>query len=103
MSPTYDHTTLRRLLGGSPTLEGLAIGGVAPKLDGERVAYVGLSLGGMIGALTAGIEPDHAAYVLDVPGAGMFREVVPGAPNLLAEGRRCSSASIARRCRRGTR
>jgi hypothetical protein len=77
-----DHTTLRRILGGSPTLEGLAIGGVAPKLDGARVAYVGLSLGGMIGALTAGIEPDHAAYVLDVPGAGMFREVAPGAPKI---------------------
>ncbi len=77
-----DHTTLRRILGASPTLDGLASGGATPKIDGSKVAYVGDSLGGIIGALTAGIEPDHAGYVLDVPGAGIFTEVAPGAPKI---------------------
>jgi dienelactone hydrolase len=77
-----DHTTLRRVLGASPTLDGLASGGVAPKIDGTKVAYVGDSLGGIIGALTAGIEPDHAGYVLDVPGGGVFTEIAPGAPKI---------------------
>jgi hypothetical protein len=77
-----DHTTLVRLLKQGPTLDGLSLSGVVPKIDGSKVAYFGDSLGGIIGALTAGIEPDHAAYVLDVPGAGIFTEVAPGAPKI---------------------
>lgn len=77
-----DHTTLARILRLGPTLDGLAQGGVTPKIDGSKVAYFGDSLGGIIGALTAGIEPEHAAYVLDVPGAGIFTEVAPGAPKI---------------------
>jgi hypothetical protein len=77
-----DHTTLRRVLGASPTLDGLASGGVTPKIDGAKVAYFGDSLGGIIGALTAGIEPDHAGYMLDVPGGAVFTEVGPGAPKI---------------------
>jgi dienelactone hydrolase len=77
-----DHTTLARILKASPSLDGLAIGGVAPKIDGAKIAYLGDSLGGIIGALTAGIEPSHSAYVLDVPGAGIFTEVAPGAPKI---------------------
>lgn len=77
-----DHTTLRRVLGASPTLDGLASGGVTPKIDGSKVAYFGDSLGGIIGALTAGIEPDHAGYMLDVPGGAVFTEIGPGAPKI---------------------
>ncbi len=77
-----DHTTLRRLLASSPTLDGLAIGGVAPKIDGAKVAYFGDSLGGIVGAITAGIEPNYAGYALDVPGGAMFRELAPNSPNI---------------------
>lgn len=77
-----DHTTLLRLLRSSPTLDGLAVGGVAPKIDGTKVAYMGDSLGGITGAVVAGIEPNHRAYVLNVPGAAILTELAPNAPTL---------------------
>ncbi|GAC1363402.1 MAG: hypothetical protein NVSMB47_15190 [Polyangiales bacterium] len=77
-----DHTTLVRLLKSSPTLDGLASGGVAPKIDGSKVAYSGDSLGGIHGAIVAGIEPDYRAYVLNVPGGGLFGELVTNAPTV---------------------
>ncbi len=39
-----------------------------PKLDGERIGYVGFSGTGMIGALLAGVDPRVKAYVLDYAG-----------------------------------
>jgi len=77
-----DHTTLVRLLRSSPSLDGLAQGGVTPKLDGRKVAYMGDSLGGILGALTSGIEPEHRAYILNVPGAAILTEMAPNAPEL---------------------
>ena len=76
-----DHTTLLRVLKSSPRLEGLESG--APiTLDGSKVAYSGDSLGGIIGSILAGIEPDHAAYVLNVPGGAIFNELAPNSPNI---------------------
>jgi dienelactone hydrolase len=75
-----DHTTLVRLLQSSPTIDNLADGGVMPKIDGTKIAYVGDSLGGIMGALVAGIEPGHSAYVLNVPGGGIASEIVSNAP-----------------------
>lgn len=75
-----DHATLLRLLATSPTLEGLAVGGKAPKLDGTRVAYFGISLGGILGSLVAGIEPGHKAYVLQVPGGALLSELASNSP-----------------------
>jgi hypothetical protein len=77
-----DHTTLLRLLKSSPTLDGLAIGGVTPKIDGSKVAYMGDSLGGIIGSLVAGIEPDHAAYILNVPAGALLVELSANSPNI---------------------
>jgi hypothetical protein len=77
-----DHVTLLRILSSSPTLDGLAIDGNAPKIDGSRVAYVGNSLGGILGGIVAGIEPDHRAYVLNVPGGALMSELATNSPNI---------------------
>jgi hypothetical protein len=77
-----DHTTLLRLLKSSPSLDGLALGGVAPKIDGSKVAYMGDSLGGILGSLLAGIEPDHAAYILNVPAGALLTELAANSPNI---------------------
>lgn len=77
-----DHTTLLRLLKSSPSLEGLAISGVAPKIDGSKVAYMGDSLGGILGSILAGIEPDHAAYILNVPAGALLVELAANSPNI---------------------
>ncbi|MFI5302146.1 MAG: hypothetical protein ACHREM_28985, partial [Polyangiales bacterium] len=79
-----DHATLARILKASPTLDGLAQGSpaVSPKIDGTKIAYVGDSLGGITGALVAGIEVEHAAYILNVTGAGLMREVGTYSPNI---------------------
>jgi hypothetical protein len=77
-----DHTTLLRLLSSSPTLDGLEIGGVKPKIDGTKIAYSGDSLGGILGSLLAGIEPDHKAYILNVPGGALLTELASNSPNI---------------------
>ena len=42
------------------------------RLDGEDVMYLGMSLGGILGALLTVIEPAITTYVLNVPGAGLM-------------------------------
>lgn len=77
-----DHTTLVRVLKSGPTLDGLELAGVKPKLDGGKVAYMGDSLGGILGTLLAGIEPDHSAYILNVPGGAILTELAANSPNI---------------------
>lgn len=77
-----DHTTLLRLLQSGPSLEGLKLGAETPKIDGSKVAYFGDSLGGIIGSLLAGVEPNHAAYVLNVPGGALLTELAANSPNV---------------------
>ncbi len=77
-----DHATLYRLLASSPSLEGLTSSGKTPKIDGSRVAYFGISLGGIVGSLVAGIEPGHKAYVLHVPGGGLLSELASNSPTI---------------------
>lgn len=74
-----DHVTLLHLLESSPSLEALMPGA---KIDGTKVAYMGSSLGGIIGTMVAGIEPNHRAYILNVPGAGVFGELAPNSPRI---------------------
>ncbi len=40
-------------------------------LDGERLHYVGISLGGIVGASESGIDPHFRSMLLNVPGAGL--------------------------------
>lgn len=44
-------------------------------LDGEDVVYLGMSLGGILGANMAVVEPTITTFVLNVPGAGFFEMV----------------------------
>lgn len=41
------------------------------QLDGQRIAFIGHSQGGLSGALAAAVEPDVRAYVLSGAGAGI--------------------------------
>ena len=41
-------------------------------LDGDRVVYLGMSLGGILGGVLAAIEPTITDFALNVPGAGMM-------------------------------
>jgi len=77
-----DHTTLLRVLQSSPTLDGLKIGDELPKIDGTKVAYFGDSLGGILGSLLAGVEPNHAAYILNVPGGALLSELASNSPGI---------------------
>lgn len=77
-----DHATLYRVLASSPALDGLVLDGKTPKIDGSRVAYFGISLGGILGSLVAGIEPGHKAYILQVPGGALLSELATNSPNI---------------------
>ena len=77
-----DHTTLLRILKSSPGLDGLELSGIKPKIDGSKIAYMGDSLGGILGSLLAGVEPDHAAYILNVPGGALLTELAANSPNI---------------------
>ncbi len=75
---------LRRLL-ANPSLDLSAVaaeyGGTAPRLDGQHIAYVGGSLGGIIGTLVASVEPAINPFVLNVAGAAFATQVITTAPN----------------------
>jgi hypothetical protein len=75
---------LRRVL-ASDTLDlstaAAEYGGIAPRLDGQHIAYVGGSLGGIIGTLIASVEPQLNPFVLNVAGAAFGTQVVSGSPN----------------------
>ncbi|RJO66468.1 MAG: hypothetical protein C4523_12340 [Myxococcales bacterium] len=67
-----DHVQLFRLL-GSWSLDVFPSGGDgAPDLDGSRCAYLGISLGGIVGSITAGLAPEALGFVLNVGGAGLI-------------------------------
>lgn len=52
-----------------------AYGGIAPKLDRARVAYLGQSFGTIVGASLAALEPSVELYVLNVPGGGLLDQI----------------------------
>lgn len=76
-----DTVSLIRLL-RSPSLDlaPLATNGTPPKLDPERIVYVGDSLGAIQGTLAAAIEPSVKAWFMNVAGGGLFVEVAANAP-----------------------
>jgi pimeloyl-ACP methyl ester carboxylesterase len=42
-------------------------------LDDQDVVYLGMSLGGIMGAILAGVEPDIQSFALNVAGANLFQ------------------------------
>lgn len=61
---TYDKLQLVRLLTDAPDLDGDG----APELDGEHISYLGVSLGGIMGAELLALSPGVGAAILSVPG-----------------------------------
>lgn len=75
-----DTTQVVKVLRSNPDLAPLATGGVTPKIDPDRIAYVGDSLGGIQGAVAAAIEPRLKAWTLNVAGAGFVYECAAHGP-----------------------
>jgi hypothetical protein len=50
------------------------------KLDGSKLAYVGNSLGAIIGSILAAVEPNLKTYVLNVVGGGLMVELGSSSP-----------------------
>lgn len=80
-----DTAQLVKLLRSSPDLSPLKTGADAPKLDPDRIAYVGDSLGGIEGAGAAALEPKVRAWTLNVAGAAIFTELAGYGPAINAQ------------------
>jgi hypothetical protein len=52
----------------------------AAKLDGTRIAYIGNSLGAIMGSIVAAVEPHVTTYVLNVLGGGLMTELGSSSP-----------------------
>lgn len=58
-----------------------ATGGVTPRLDASKLAYLGESFGTIVGTLVAAIAPDLIhLFILDVPGGGLLDQILPNSP-----------------------
>ena len=79
-----DTATFVRMLRGNPDLAPLATAGTTPKIDADRIAYVGDSLGAIEGAVAAAIEPKVKAWTLNVGGGGLLLELAAHAPAINA-------------------
>ena len=75
-----DTAQVVKLLRSDPDLGPLKTDAVAPKIDPERIAYVGDSLGGIEGAVAAAIEPHVKAWTLNVAGGGVVSEAAAHGP-----------------------
>jgi dienelactone hydrolase len=82
-----DTAQVVKLLRSSPDLAPLAMGSplVTPKIDPEKIAYVGDSLGGIEGTVAAAIEPHVKAWVLNVAGGGILTEIGAHGPAINAQ------------------
>lgn len=77
-----DTTQLVKVLRSNPDLSPLDTGSGAPRIDPERIAYIGESLGGIEGSVAAALEPHVKAWVLGVAGGGLFPELASHSPNI---------------------
>ena len=78
-----DTAQLVKLLRANPDLTPLNTGATAatiPKVDPERIAYVGDSLGAIEGAVAAAIEPRVKAWTFNVGGGGIISEAAAHGP-----------------------
>ncbi len=77
-----DTAQLSRVLRSNPDLGPLKTAADAPKIDPDRIAYIGDSLGGIEGALAAAIEPGIKLWTLNVAGGGLILELASHAPTI---------------------
>jgi len=75
-----DTAQLVKVLRANPDLSPLATKGVTPKIDPDRIAYVGDSLGAIEGAVAAAIEPRVKAWTFNVGGGGVLTEIAAHGP-----------------------
>ncbi len=72
---TFEYCQLRRLV-ANPALDLSAAAdqypGATPHLDGTKIAWLGVSFGGINGMVLAGVEPAISTFVLDVGGGLEF-------------------------------
>jgi dienelactone hydrolase len=80
----FDTSQLVKVLRSDPDLSPLATGETVPRIDSERIAYVGDSLGGIEGAVAAAIEPHVKAWTLNVAGGGLLSEIGAHGPGINA-------------------
>lgn len=80
-----DTAQVVKLLRSNPDLSPLKTGADAPKIDPDRIAYVGDSLGGIEGAAAAALEPHVRAWTLNVAGGGIFTEIGGYGPAINAQ------------------
>jgi pimeloyl-ACP methyl ester carboxylesterase len=78
-----DFARVAMLIRSAPSLAALAAPfGATPKLDPEKVAYLGESFGTIIGTDLAAIEPSIGLYVLNVPGGGLLDQILLNSPRI---------------------
>ena len=78
-----DFARVAMMVRGNPSLAALAAPfSSTPKLDPEKVAYLGESFGTIIGTELAAIEPTIGLYVLNVPGGGLLDQILPNSPKI---------------------
>lgn len=70
-----DTAQLVKVLRSDPDLSPLATGATVAKIDKDRIAYVGDSLGGIEGTAAAAIEPHVKAWTVNVAGGGLLVEI----------------------------
>ena len=75
-----DTASLVKVLRSNPDLSALTTGTTAPRIDPDRIAYVGDSLGAIEGAAAAVIEPHLKAWTLNVGGGGIISEAAAHGP-----------------------
>lgn len=75
---TLDMARVAQLIQTNPSLAALAAPySSTPRFDPTRVAYLGQSLGTIVGANLSAIEPSISLFVLNVAGGGLVDHILP--------------------------
>ena len=77
-----DTAQLVRVIRNDPDLSVLAVSATIPKIDPDRVGYLGESLGSIEGEVACAIEPNLKAWFFSVGGGGIILEAAANAPGL---------------------
>ena len=77
-----DTTQLVRMIRNNPDLSFLQTSAAPPKFDGDKIAYLGDSLGAIEGTVAAAIEPNVKAWALNVDGGGILQEAATHGPSI---------------------
>lgn len=79
---SIDTSQLVRVLRSGADLSALATSGTVPRIDPDRVGYLGESLGSFEGEVACAIEPNLRAWFFSVGGGGIILEAAAHGPGL---------------------